>query len=420
MKLSELVFETKVTLVEESTPGTGMVSGVLPMADDKYRIMISKPGERFPYKFIDFSNEDNAKTAKTRLDKIAKANRGSAAAFETALSRLGKKVGFVVSDVPAGMFKKSKATFKTLAEVEAYAKTPKGKQSFAGKLLKAPAWFIIKSLNAAGLVTASWLGVFAAARDVDEDPSLSADEKQERINILYGLLATETAAMIAIAMRNAKNIKAILNGVKLAVRTAQGAAGATGALTIPAIVSFLITEAGFLAATAALANPNVQRQLAEWISEWTIASFAMALLGSVVRGPVDAAANLLDNTIGETAFGQAVKEFFGFDEEQTRGGREGDYYASTDWAKLTFAHLIFPEASKPQLVPYIPPGRRESLLQKQLKLINEDNTVPSASSEPGLPENPDAPGSTTTAKPNPRQGYESGQDAQQSNPSYIN
>ena len=67
-----------------------------------------------------------------------------------------------------------------------------------------------------------------------------------------------------------------------------------------------------------------------------------------------------------------IKDFYGFEEGQERGGREGEMYASTEWAKLTFSHLLFPDAAKAVLVPYISPARREDLMFNVLK-ITEGN-----------------------------------------------
>jgi len=72
-------------------------------------------------------------------------------------------------------------------------------------------------------------------------------------------------------------------------------------------------------------------------------------------------------------------------EQIERGGREGDMYASAEWAKLVFANLIFPEGTKAQIVPYIPYERREQLLDKVMEdseIIQRAEQEPAPQTEP--------------------------------------
>jgi len=77
------------------------------------------------------------------------------------------------------------------------------------------------------------------------------------------------------------------------------------------------------------------------------------------------------NQASEEMLGVSIRDgdLFGFDQTE-RGGREGEYYASAEWAKLLFQDMLFPPAQKSMLVPYITPARREGLLEEAFGLTN--------------------------------------------------
>ena len=106
----------------------------------------------------------------------------------------------------------------------------------------------------------------------------------------------------------------------------------------------------------------------------------------------------LDGKFGTGALAKAVS---GFDPKETEGVA-GEYYGESEWAKLVFGTLLFPPSQKSRLVPYIPEGRRETLLTGTLGLNPIDasasasdaqpapGATPEPSSQPGMPVNPDA------------------------------
>jgi len=221
---------------------------------------------------------------------------------------------------------------------------------------------------AAGLVFASFYGVLNAIEDVEQDidnGTIDQDEGAEIVNVLKAQLALCLIMSLMVIFRNGALLGKLISYIRPIIRLI--AAGATVSVvgTIPGIIALLANEVAWGLVIYALSSPTVQRYAAEFI--------AGSLLGPVIAeaGKYAGTAMQFLNQASEEMLGVSIRDgdLFGFDQTE-RGGREGEYYASAEWAKLLFQDMLFPPAQKSMLVPYITPARREGLLEEAFGLTN--------------------------------------------------
>lgn len=248
------------------------------------------------------------------------------------------------------------------------------------KVLRSSAWRgFFRTAGLVGMGVGAILGSIAAIDEVMSDPNMSQDEKEQERNILVGILGIEIVLILAAIFRTASLIRTALRGIKAIVRGIQIGAAVTGVGTIPAIASMIVSEAGFFALTYAMSSPTVQRLLASWIKD--------TLIGELVGGfgvAIGTTVSMLDQAT-DSAFGTgAIRRALGFEEGQASEAVDGEVYASSEWAKLVFHHLIFPSDEK-IMVPYIDPDRREQVLFEKLNItssLNPEGEQPTTNTEP--------------------------------------
>jgi len=247
---------------------------------------------------------------------------------------------------------------------------------------------VFKMFTALGLTAGALYGIAGAIEDnwVEvSNGSMSEEEAQSKEDILWGMFGVELLLIYRIIFSRAGYLKKAIRYIRNMVRVGQAAVGLTGVGAIPSLISFIISEAGFLVLGVALNSSQLQSAAADWLHEFTLAQL---LIGGLGKGVQMAGATLqsimpawMDALLPDSL---QKSDRAGF-EQIERGGREGDMYASAEWAKLVFANLIFPEGTKAQIVPYIPYERREQLLDKVMEdseIIQRAEQEPAPQTEP--------------------------------------
>jgi hypothetical protein len=268
---------------------------------------------------------------------------------------------------------------KTMSEFElAGKKNPAG---FVAKALADPKWRgIFRFFSLAGLSAGAVMGSLAAIDEVMNDPSMSREEKERERNILVGVLSTELVLVLMAILRSGSLLRKAMRGLKALVRGIQIGAAATGVGAFPAIVSIILSEAGWIVLGYAMISPSVQRYFAQWIKDTLVGDFF-----NYVGLAVGTSFSLLDQATDGALGSAQIRRALGFEEGQTSDSADGEIYASSEWAKLVFHDLIFPSGKKVE-VPYINPVRREELLFEKLNSMGITvNTNPPAPSPATIP-----------------------------------
>ena len=368
MKLSDIIIENKKVINESGTSNSDLPRFNL-TATTRQDVMLMwiKDAQGNYDRYIKFEGEDGIRQAQA-LQRRWNANP----------DRFDGNDGWLRQNsdrVKTGVLPRSQGRLKT---ADALIDAVKGNAARRAPILAAIVnsnmfRIFTRMLGQVGLSGAAFYGVLGAIYDVETDPNLSQEEKDERINILWGQLSIQLLLIWSRIARNVTMVQKALSYIKNIIRAGQLAAAGSVVGAIPALISMIVTEASWLLISAALASPAVQRAFAEYMTQYTLGAWIGAI-GSVAGPALSTAGRILDSVLPDSITGP-IKELFGFDSEQKRGGREGEMYASTEWAKLTFSHLLFPDAMDPTLVPYISPARREDLMFEVLG-ITQQSTVP--------------------------------------------
>lgn len=264
-------------------------------------------------------------------------------------------------------------------------------------------------IGAAGLSADIYFSSIEVINDLEnearEDPNREEELFQLR-NILIAQMHVQIGLTLYQIMRTTSLFNRALRAIKWTVRSAQGAAALSGVGTLPSVFSLIITEAGWLVAGFVIANPTVQRAMAEYIQESMFAGI-FDIAGQGISG----AYQILDTAL-DGAFGTgAMRRNLGWDNDQEEAA-DGEMITNSEWAKLVFHGLLFPPGAEKHLVPYINPNERTRLLQERLgvTVIDSEQPAPEAGAEPGMdtgtplevPENPsDLLPPTPTPEPAP-------------------
>ena len=221
-----------------------------------------------------------------------------------------------------------------------------------------------------------FLGVMRAIDQVEEEIKETGDpdgKLAEEKDILRGQLFVMLTASFIPLLRVGRYARLVIRIVSTLIRGGVLlAAGATAATGVGAPVAAGIAGLGFILTTAAeivvfalLASPNVQRMIAQFL--------ASTILGDIVEGIgeytgqiVNGLEQYFDGKYGTAFLADALGT-----EETTTGGIKGEYYSNSEWAKLVFGALLFPEGTPTRLVPYIARDKRERLLSETLGVQSE-------------------------------------------------
>lgn len=248
-------------------------------------------------------------------------------------------------------------------------------------------WFrgVGRIFGAAGIVASMYYTNMEIINDLEleaeADPN-KAEENYELRNIVVAQMHIQIFLMLYQIFRTASLFNRALRAIKWTVRTAQGAAAATGVGTIPSILSLLLTESAWLIAGFVISSETVQRGLAEWIRD-SMFSEVFEFVGQGISAAATGLEAALDGKFGTSAFRRGL----GWDSQDAADAPDSEVVSSSEWAKLVFKDLLFPPGKEQQVVPYINPQERTRLLRAAMGL--EEQAEPQTS-EPGMPANPDA------------------------------
>jgi hypothetical protein len=252
-------------------------------------------------------------------------------------------------------------------------------------------------LTVAGGLVYTGIGIINdLENEAETDPS-KLEENTELRNILVGQISVQVLFILRIIFGNARLFGRALNAIKWTVRAVQAGVAGTGVGAIPSAISFLITEAGWLIAGWVITRPSVQLAMAEWF-HGNLIGVLLGVVGTTVVG----AATLLDAAFDGQYGTGALRDSLGFGRKDPEAAPEGEFTSSSEWAKIVFHGLLFPPGQEQQLVPYIGPEQRATLLRQTMGLTGEPQgrgngaaevdrrRADAATSEPGMPVNPDA------------------------------
>lgn len=210
-------------------------------------------------------------------------------------------------------------------------------------------------------------------------------EYVDKVEVAWGMYAIQITGIMLVFLKTGKNVTFVVKTIRNIVRTGQLAAGSTGVGTVPALISALVTEAGFQLAIFALTNPKTQKFLVDYIVEWGQES----VFGAMIQGGVEMAGQglnaaaaglnaLTGGLVGSEDFFSAsgAAEASGFVDPGAReiAGVDGSAYATSQWARLVFQDLIFPPGTsiESRKVPYYTRTRREMMMAEDFgALVNQ-------------------------------------------------
>lgn len=266
----------------------------------------------------------------------------------------------------------------SIADFEMLAKA---KNSFAGKFVASVGYPIIKGLakitpllDPIMVVLGVMLAIDQVEEEMKEAEAQGDSTKQKELaleaDILRGQLLVMLVASLTVVFRISRwaylVIRLFGGFAKRVINIASvGAVVATGGTAAPAAaaanrIGWLLTEGAQFLVFLLLSNPSFQRWLAQLIAG-SIFKDVIAEAGSYVNNSLKSIEEQLDGKYGSKFLADNLTT-----EEKTVGGVDGEYFSNSEWAKLVFGALLFPEGSKTRLVPYIPESKREQLLSNVL------------------------------------------------------
>ena len=246
------------------------------------------------------------------------------------------------------------------------------------------------------------LGIALALHQIElekQEPGANITDLQEEENILRGQMILYVGMFLVYALKDLKLIKKIIGPFRTGLRTAiqglgmiaGGAAGAVGGSVVgPAgtaaggaagairgqragrLLGILAGEASSYVVLALLAIPQVQRFVASLFQGWWFGDL-LEFAGSQINVLLQQADEALDGRFG-TGF---LADKLGTDEIK-REGPDGEYYSDSEWAKLVFGTLMFPDGDSTKFVPFMPEMKREDLMNNLLMPQTPQQTADTA------------------------------------------
>lgn len=298
-----------------------------------------------------------------------------------------------------------------------------GDRGFLRTFLSGNRETLFRLLSAAGITASAFFGVAAAIADVEQDPTLSPEEKAELTDILRGQLLIQLIITLRLIFRSStllrrawpivvivlglwgavreskNNNKQQLNeavpliglawgaiqtaggfllraAASNAARTAAGAAAArtagtaatrTAATRASAAVGRRLTGAN---AIQFLRTAGVEVAVAIILSNPSLQRMlaegiaGWALAGDIIEAIGNGVEGLV--VVADETTGGLINRFFRFDGNDTVvDWDKANYVASAEWAKLIFKGILFGKNEKQQ-VPYINPEQRKLLLTERI------------------------------------------------------
>lgn len=347
---------------------------------------------------LEFKAEDGKgarERAQAFLDRLPAKHRNNPAKLKTAGRLFVKDISGFTQTLSRRVASATASTYDALEKLPVAGPTLQ-------KLFTSP--FARGVLRVIAVLPVSLIGTYYQMMQVINDLELEAEQNPQKapeLIELRNILVAQNIAMMGFMLfqitRNASLFNKALSAIKWTVRAAQGASAATGIGAIPSVISFLITEASWLIAGWIITSPTVQRAIAEWIQQ----SYAAAVF-DLAGAAIVAAAGTLDAAFDGQFGTGALRDSLGFARKEPEAAPDGEFTSSSEWAKIVFHGILFPPGQEQQLVPYIGPEQRATLLRQTMGLTNETQgrgngaaevdrrRADAATSEPGMPVNPDA------------------------------
>ena len=422
--------------VATKMPSGGLMKGMFARAPGQFTI-IFPDGKGY----VDINNETTAnkfqkhietlesqgKTPKQISDEFTK-NRGKFLA-EAGVERSDNVKSYKRNPIKRAIKKLSIADFEK--EMEARKSISKFANSKIMKWTLSPAFKSLKYIASFKLGTialgylAIFIGTSQAIADVEGEIAEATDENkikelQEEYQILLGQATIMMGLFVFALLKDLKSVRALARALTKPIRTAMMglgmvaggvaglsagpagvAAGVAAGAKGGAIARIVMSEGlGFLFFTA-LMLPAVQRFIAELLQGYWLGD-AFAFVGTGIEALLKTANDSLDGRFGTGFLADKLTI-----DQITKEGPDGEYFSDSEWAKLVFGALLFPDGEKTRFVPYMPEAKREDLMTNLLSPENsqpkEDpdandprgkDQIPPApgpqTSTPGLPANPDA------------------------------
>ena len=422
--------------VATKMPSGGLMKGMFARAPGQFTI-IFPDGKGY----VDINNETTAnkfqkhietlesqgKTPKQISDEFTK-NRGKFLA-EAGVERSDNVKSYKRNPIKRVIKKLSIADFEK--EMEARKSISKFANSKIMKWTLSPAFKSLKYIASFKLGTialgylAIFIGTSQAIADVEGEIAEATDENkikelQEEYQILLGQATIMMGLFVFALLKDLKSVRALARALTKPIRTAMMglgmvaggvaglgagpagvAAGVAAGAKGGAIARIVMSEGlGFLFFTA-LMLPAVQRFIAELLQGYWLGD-AFAFVGTGIEALLKTANDSLDGRFGTGFLADKLTI-----DQITKEGPDGEYFSDSEWAKLVFGALLFPDGEKTRFVPYMPEAKREDLMTNLLSPENsqpkEDpdandprgkDQIPPApgpqTSTPGLPANPDA------------------------------
>ena len=300
-------------------------------------------------------------------------------------------------------------------EMEARSKINKFANTKIMKWTLTPAFNSFKTLASYKLGTiamgylAIFLGTTFAIAEVEAEMiEKPGDESlKEEYQILLGSATIQMGLFIFALLKDLKSVrglvKALMKPIRLALTAAGmvvgGVAGAVGGAAVGGagavpgaaigavagnrggrIVSILMREGLSLALFFALSLPAVQRFIAELLQGWWLGD-AFAFVGKGVESLLQYADEALEGAYGTGFLADKLTI-----EQTTKEGPDGEYFSDSEWAKLVFGALLFPEGETTKFVPYMPEAKREDMMTN---LLSPENSQPKADPDANDPRGKD-------------------------------
>jgi hypothetical protein len=393
----------KVPATPPKTANAGLTKGMFPSGQGKWTIV-------FPdgKGYVDITDERDANRLQKYIQDLeSKGKSPKEITDEFTKNRGGFLAEADVSDKNVQKYKRSpiSRTIKklTINDFEKELDARKSISKFANnKIMRwtlTPAFNTLKKLASLklGAIALGHIAVFfgtaMAVADIETEIEAATDEAkiaelQEEARILLGQAVIQMGLFIFAVLKDIKSIRsavryltfpirAALQGVGIAVGAVGGSvagpAGTVGGAVAGAkggrIVSILVSEGASFVLFAVLAMPAVQRFVAQLLQGYWLGD-AFAYVGAGVEILLAAANDAVDGRFGTGFLADKL-----IVDQIKKEGPDGEYFSDSEWAKLVFGALLFPDGEKTKFVPYMPESKREDMMNA---LLLPDNTQQNA------------------------------------------
>ena len=396
---------SKVPATPPKTANLGLTKGMFPSGQGKWTIV-------FPdgKGYVDITNESDAKKLQKYIEDLeSKGKSPKEITDEFKKNRNGFLDEADVSDKKNVQKYRNNPVTRPIKKLKLldFEEEIKARQKIAkfanSKIVRwtlvGPVFGTIKKVASykLGAIALGHLAVFAgtalAVADIEAEIAEATDqakisELQEEARILLGQAVIQMGLFIFAILKDLKSVRGLVRALTFPIRLALQAAGIAvgavgGSVAGPAgtvggaiagaksgrLVSILISEGASIILFTVLSLPAVQRFVAQLLQDYWLGD-AFGYIGAGVENLLATAEEALDGRFG-TGF---LADKLIVDQIQ-KEGPDGEYFSDSEWAKLVFGALLFPDGEKTKFVPYMPEAKREDMMNA---LLLPDNTQQAA------------------------------------------